>query len=102
MGLEDKVSLVVVDDDPKQRQLMEVVLGAEEYDVHTASNGEEAFGLVRRMLPSAVITDVMMPSLNGFELCRRLRNDPRTAPIPIIFVTARIAEIGRASCRETG
>jgi CheY-like chemotaxis protein len=89
MSRSDPLKLVIVEDDPAQRKLMEVVLAAEEYRIFGANDGEEGMALVQRELPSAVVADVMMPSLDGFEMCRRLRTDPKTAHIPIIFVTAR-------------
>jgi DNA-binding response OmpR family regulator len=85
---EGKIRIVVVEDDPKQRQLMQIVLGAEGFDVRGAANGQQGVEVVREALPALVITDVMMPIKNGFELLRDLRSDPRTVHIPIIFVTA--------------
>src|SRR5262249_25907668 len=88
MQTQEKVRIVVVEDDPKQRQLMQIVLGAEGFEVRGAANGEQGVEVVRDFVPSLVITDVMMPVMNGFELLRTLRTDPRTVHIPIIFVTA--------------
>jgi DNA-binding response OmpR family regulator len=88
MASEEKVRIVIVEDDPKQRNLMQIVLGAEGFEVRVAANGEQGVAVARDILPSLVITDVMMPVMNGFELLRQLRSDPRTVNIPIIFVTA--------------
>ena len=83
-----KTNVVIVEDDPNQRKILALVLNNEGYAVHTAASGEEGLELVRNVLPALLITDVMLPTLDGFELCRRLRRDPATAHIPIIFVTA--------------
>lgn len=87
-----KARVVIVEDDPRQRQLMGIVLSSEGYTVQSAADGEEGLRMVRTALPDLVITDVMMPKLTGFELCRHMRLDPRTALIPIIFVTAHKSE----------
>jgi CheY-like chemotaxis protein len=87
----EQVKLVVVEDDTAQRKLIEVVLAAENFTIFGASDGAEGMELIRRELPSAVVADVMMPSLDGFEMCRRLRTDPLTSNIPIVFVSARAA-----------
>ena len=89
MTSKDQVKVVVVEDDSAQRRLIEVVLAADNFEIHSAVDGVEGIELIRKELPSAIVADVMMPSLDGFEMCRRLRTDPRTAHIPIIFVTAR-------------
>ena len=83
-----KTNVVIVEDDPNQRKILALVLNNEGYAVHTAASGEEGLELVRNVMPALLITDVMLPTLDGFELCRRLRRDPATAHIPIIFVTA--------------
>ncbi len=85
-----RVKVLVVEDDRNQRQLAKIVLATEGFVVETAANGREALGKVRYFDPAVVVTDVMMPDMDGFELCRRLRADPGTAAIPLLFVTARV------------
>lgn len=77
--------ILLVEDDADIRDAMRLVLALEGYDVATATNGEEALARVAKQRPDLVISDVMMPVLNGFELCRRLRTDPATRDIPIIL-----------------
>jgi diguanylate cyclase (GGDEF)-like protein len=80
--------ILVVDDDPSIVDLLEAFL-QHEYHVSVATHGEQAIDLCRRQLPDLVLLDVMMPGLDGYEVCRRLKSDPATRDVPIIFVTAR-------------
>jgi diguanylate cyclase (GGDEF)-like protein len=82
-------SLLVADDDPFIARLLEIELRAAGYDVRVASDGVEAFDLAQDRSPDLVLADVMMPNMDGFELTRRLRQDPRTATVSIIMLTAR-------------
>jgi diguanylate cyclase (GGDEF)-like protein len=80
--------ILVVDDDPSIVDLMEAFL-EREYRVSVATNGEQAIELCRQQLPDLVLLDVMMPGLDGYDVCRRLKSDVATREVPIIFVTAR-------------
>jgi diguanylate cyclase (GGDEF)-like protein len=82
-------SLLVADDDPFIARLLEIELRAAGYDVRVASDGIEALELAQERSPDLVLADVMMPNMDGFELTRRLRQDPRTATVSIIMLTAR-------------
>lgn len=82
-------SLLVVDDDPFIARLLEIELRAAGYEVRTAHNGEAALELARERCPELVLADVMMPTMDGFELTRRLRQDSRTARVSVIMLTAR-------------
>ena len=81
--------LLVVDDDPFIARLLEIELAAAGYQVRVANDGQQAIDLVAEDAPDLVITDVMMPHVDGFELTRSLRQDPRTATISVIILTAR-------------
>ncbi len=81
--------LLVVDDDPFIARLLEIELAAAGFRVRVANDGQQAIDLVREEAPDLVITDVMMPHVDGFELTRLLRQDPRTAHISVIILTAR-------------
>jgi two-component system cell cycle response regulator len=80
--------VLVVDDDPDKRELLKVTLALEGYEVHTAINGREALSAIASFQPDLVVSDVMMPEVNGFELARRIREDPQTRYIPIILQSA--------------
>ena len=81
--------LLVVDDDPFIARLLEIELAAAGYAVRVANDGQQALDMVRREPPDLVITDVMMPHVDGFELTRMLRDDPATAGVSVIILTAR-------------
>jgi PleD family two-component response regulator len=81
--------LLVVDDDPFIARLLEIELAAAGYQVRVANDGQQAMDAVAEDAPDLVITDVMMPHVDGFELTRSLRQDPRTATISVIILTAR-------------
>jgi DNA-binding response OmpR family regulator len=81
--------VMVVDD---ERDLVDIVafnLRREQYDVLTAYDGESALEIARRDPPDLVLLDLMLPGMNGLEVCRRLRQEPRTAGIPIVILTAK-------------
>jgi diguanylate cyclase (GGDEF)-like protein len=81
--------LLVVDDDPFIARLLEIELTAAGFGVRVANDGQQALDLVHEEAPDLIITDVMMPHVDGFELTRQLRQDPRTATISVIILTAR-------------
>ena len=81
--------MLVVDDDPVILKLLEVNFEMEGFTVVRASDGVEGLEQARAALPDIVVLDVMMPRMTGHEVARALREDPKTAAIPIIFVTAR-------------
>lgn len=80
--------VLVVDDIPANVKLLEAKLRAEYFDVLTASNGMEALEAVRRHKPDIVLLDVMMPGMDGFEVCRRIKASADTRHIPVVMVTA--------------
>jgi two-component system cell cycle response regulator len=80
--------ILVVDDIPANVKLLEVRLLAEYFEVLTASNGADALETCENGKIDVVLLDVMMPDMDGFEVCRRLKSDPATAHIPVVMVTA--------------
>jgi adenylate cyclase len=80
--------ILVVDDNASNIKIMQVRLASEGYDVVTAADGEEALAAAREQLPDLILLDVMMPRLDGIEVCRRLRADPAFPFTPIVLVTA--------------
>jgi len=82
-------TVLVVDDDVDIARFIEVNLKLEGFDVLLAHDGEEALGIIAEGLPDLALLDVMMPRIDGVELCRRLRSDPLTASLPIIMLTAK-------------
>ncbi len=79
--------IVVIDDMPVNIRILHAVL-ARDFDVRCATSGQEGLELTARELPDLVVLDVMMPGMDGYEVCRRLKADTVTAQIPVIFITA--------------
>jgi class 3 adenylate cyclase/CheY-like chemotaxis protein len=80
--------VLIVDDEEPNRMLLRDPLEAHGYEIIEAENGEQALQKVEQRPPDVILLDVMMPRMDGFEVCRRLKNDARTAHIPILIVTA--------------
>ena len=80
--------VLVVDDVVQNVKLLEAKLSSEYFDVLTAMNGEEALEVIAKEQPDIVLLDVMMPGMDGFEVCRRIRENPKSAHIPVVMVTA--------------
>src|SRR6188474_286379 len=86
----DRGRVLIVDDDRKILDLLVELLQVEGYEIATALDGSEAFDLAISFDPDVVVSDVVMPVLGGLELCRRLKEDPRTAYIPVLLISGRI------------
>lgn len=85
----DRATLLVVDDDAEIRELIDALLG-DEYDMYLADSGAKALEIARSDAPpDLILLDVMMPDMDGYEVCRRLQQNPATRDIPIIFLTAK-------------
>jgi CheY-like chemotaxis protein len=80
--------VLIVDDERKNRQLIEVMLGDEHYEIAMASSGEEALALIQARQPDLVLLDVMMPGMDGYQIAARIKGDPATARLPIIMLSA--------------
>lgn len=80
--------VLVVDDEPNIAELARIKLTREGFDVATANSGEEALAEVASRRPDVIVLDVMMPGMTGWEVARRLREDPETKDIPILMLTA--------------
>ena len=83
-----KPRVLVVDDDPDKLSLLEMALTMAGYEVRTARDGEEGLAEISHFQPDLVVSDVMMPRLNGYDLARKIRENPQTKFIPIILQTA--------------
>ena len=94
--------VLVVDDIPANVKLLEARLSAEYFDVITATNGEEALATCERAKCDIVLLDVMMPDMNGFEVCRRLKAGVTTHHIPVVMVTALDQPSDRVKGLEAG
>ena len=79
--------ILIVDDDLDSLKLIGLMLQRQGYEIVVANNGQQALTKAKAELPHLIILDVMMPDMDGYEVCRRLRRDPSTQPIPIIMFT---------------
>lgn len=93
--------LLVVDDQPTNIWLIYETF-QQQYDIFMATNGEDAIKQVKSNQPDLILLDVMMPGIDGYEVCRRLKSDPMTAGIPVIFVTAQRSESDEVRGFEIG
>src|SRR5690606_17230254 len=80
--------VLVVDDEPRNRALLRELLEGEGHEVAEAANGPTGLSTATELLPDAILLDAMMPLLDGFEVCRRLKSSSATAAIPVIMVTS--------------
>lgn len=97
-----KHRILLADDDFALRRLIQATLGSEDFELLQAVDGQEALDVARREQPGLVLLDVNMPKMDGFEVCRQLKADPRTAEIKIVMLTARGADVDRLRGREAG
>ena len=94
--------VLIVEDEPDIRNLLVHHLTREGFRCRTAASGPEALARVRSAAPDLVVLDLMLPEVNGLEVCRRLRSDAATAAIPIIMLTAKTDEVDRIVGLEMG
>ncbi len=94
--------VLVVDDVPANVRLLEARLTAEYFDVVTATGGQDALAVCERAECDLVLLDVMMPDMDGFEVCRRLKSNPATQHIPVVMVTALDQPSDRVRGLEAG
>ena len=94
--------ILVVDDEPDAIELIRFNLKASGYEVLTAEDGEEALAKARKFSPDMILLDVMLPEIDGLEVCKIVRRDPATASLPIIMLTAKASEIDRVLGLEFG
>jgi DNA-binding response OmpR family regulator len=95
-------AILVVDDEPDLVKLLSFNLGQEGYLVRTALTGREALESALALLPDLIILDVMLPELDGLEVCRRLRSSAQTAAVPILMLSARREELDKVLGLELG
>jgi CheY-like chemotaxis protein len=95
-------TIVVVDDAPVNLRLAAAVLRSEGYKVHLASSAEEALMMLRSMVPNLLLVDIQLPGMNGLELTRRLRQDPRTRDMLIVALTASVIASAQQQAFDAG
>ncbi len=96
--------ILVVDDEKDMCELIKQRLSVNNYDVSLAENAEEAFNLIKNEKPDLILLDIAMPKMDGYSVCEKIRQDPKSEDIPVIFFTCKDLElsgiIGR--CKQLG
>lgn len=95
-------NILIVDDTPNNLRLLSTMLTDKGYKVRKAINGERALKAVRGMTPDLVLLDIMMPDMDGYDVCRRLKNSPDTRNIPVIFISALDDEMDKVLAFDVG
>ena len=95
-------SLLIVDDEPDNFDVLEAFLDSDGYELHYAASGQNALDCLEIVQPDLILLDVMMPVMDGIEVCRRLKTLSRWQSVPIIMVTALGTKEDLAECLEAG
>ncbi len=88
-------TILVVEDSATQRQMMTEFLEGKDFQVTIARNGVEALERILDSSPDVVLLDVLLPQMNGYEVCRRIKKTPKTQDIPVIMCSAKTTEVDR-------
>ncbi|MCI0576419.1 MAG: response regulator, partial [Chloroflexi bacterium] len=94
--------VLIIDDDPGILMLTEIVFRRAGYEAHIAANGTEGLARVAEVQPDIIILDVMMPDLDGYQVCQRIRANPQTAGVPILMLSAIAKDEDRERCFAVG
>jgi DNA-binding response OmpR family regulator len=94
--------ILIVEDDTEQLEVIRLSLKAAGFAIGTAANGTDALVKTRSISPDLIVLDLMLPGLNGFDVCKALRQDPATASVPIIMLTGMRSQFGRFAGFESG
>jgi adenylate cyclase len=86
--MSEEPTVLVIDDLPQNTRLLEAILIPKGYQVVTAASGEEGLRVLQENQPDLVLLDILMPGMDGYEVCRRIREDPATAFLPVVMITA--------------
>ncbi len=94
--------ILVIDDDPSNREILRARLEKAGHEVTEASNGEEGIKLSEEFAPHLVFLDIMMPKVDGLQVCRQIKSNPKTEKIPVIMLTACDQKIDKLRGWESG
>lgn len=98
----DRPSILVIDDNPTNFEVIEILLSSENYLLHFASSGQRALARLDMFRPDLILLDLMMPDLNGIEVCCRIRASPQWQMVPILMVSALDDRRDIEQCRSAG
>ena len=97
-----KRRVLLADDDPNLLRLISTTLGTGDFDLLQALDGQEALEVAQRERPDLILLDINMPLLDGFQVCEQLKQDPQTAAIKVVMLSARGSDADRARGRACG
>ncbi|MFA5157172.1 MAG: response regulator [Candidatus Omnitrophota bacterium] len=97
-----KAKILVIDDNEKNVELLEAILQAAGFEVLKAYNGKQAIEMIGKERPDLLLLDIMMPELDGFQVCELLRKDPQNSGLPVVMVTAKDKESDIVQSLERG
>lgn len=102
MSATPRNKILIVDDDITLLEMYKERLELSDYEVATASNGEQGIRKAQEMAPDLILLDVMMPRVNGFDVMDSLKKNPSTAKIPVLMLTALVQESSKKRAQESG
>lgn len=94
--------ILLVDDDSDMTQVLTELLKSERWNVKAVSDGEQALQLLHHFIPSLIITDVLLPKMDGWQLCRKIKAHPDFQKIPVLVITAKADHISELMSYESG
>lgn len=97
-----KQKILIVEDEESLLKLESILLTSKGYDVRGVSNGQEALDAIAEEKPDLVLLDIMLPEIDGFEVCQRIKDDPDTKGIPVIMLTAKKSREDMARGEKVG
>lgn len=97
-----RAPILIIDDNPLNLKLVNYLLTAKGYEIHTATNAEEAMSLLSTFQPSLILMDLQLPGMDGLTLTRQLKSDPKYQKIPIIAITAYAMKGDKEKALEAG
>jgi DNA-binding response OmpR family regulator len=100
--LVSKKKILVVEDEESLLKLESILLTSKGYEVRGVSNGQAALEAIAEELPDLILLDIMLPEMDGFEVCRRLKSDPATKELPVIMLTAKKSREDMARGEKVG
>lgn len=98
----DKKRVLVVDEEPKAANAIKKLLETKNYEVYVASTGEDAIRIARQLHPDAITMELVMPDIDGYQVCMMLKEDDQTADIPVVVVSSRDTQQSRLCARSFG
>lgn len=95
-----KKVIMVVEDEDSLRMLESILLTSRGYKVFSVGNGKDALECIEKELVDLILLDIMLPDMDGYEVCRQVKSNPETSHIPVIFMTAKKTEADKAKGQE--